>query len=273
MRYIRKQEPQKPIVVDAWKWDETRKMFDELTHQGLPFRSYNSHSDTPERIVNFTIRLDRGYLIEPGDWILHVHLPKEDGGSFWEVESAEEFKLNHDPITNETHSFDHPDSPYVLPVEGMRCEQCGLPEGHAFAGSVCSVQGDYQTKGYLYSLPNRSSWTYPIESQARAFPVAGTVEPLKPKTNEEIMRDFLRLFRPNVKAVNVEWVIWMLCYIEHARTIGAQVKIDHLKAEIRMSHWDMEPPIGAARYFHCKSCGVEHEICSDGSYYVVASRP
>jgi len=57
----------KPVVIDAWKWDETEEMLKDLRFQGLKWASNEGHRDRPGWVGKLRIMT---LLVDPGDWII-----------------------------------------------------------------------------------------------------------------------------------------------------------------------------------------------------------
>ena len=58
----------KPVVIDAWKWDESKALLDEI---GAPMMSCSGHKDTPGVCHNLRIKTLEGTMhVEPGDFII-----------------------------------------------------------------------------------------------------------------------------------------------------------------------------------------------------------
>ena len=58
----------RPVVIDAWRWDESRATLDAT---GCHCSSHWSHRDRPDLCRDLCIRTLQGTLrVEPGDWII-----------------------------------------------------------------------------------------------------------------------------------------------------------------------------------------------------------
>lgn len=64
----------KPVIIDAWKWDETEEMLRELKFQGMNWMGNEGHRDRPGWVGNLRIRtLESGggsFTVDPGDYII-----------------------------------------------------------------------------------------------------------------------------------------------------------------------------------------------------------
>ena len=61
----------KPVVIDAWKWDETEDMLRELKFMGMKWCSSIGHRDRPGWIGNLRIGTLEGAMeAGAGDWII-----------------------------------------------------------------------------------------------------------------------------------------------------------------------------------------------------------
>jgi hypothetical protein len=60
----------KPVVIDAWLWDETKETYAMLIDAGMPSCSYNSHV-TENYVRNLRLPTREGTMsVEKGDWII-----------------------------------------------------------------------------------------------------------------------------------------------------------------------------------------------------------
>lgn len=64
----------KPVVIDAWEWDETQAMLDHLRFEGMPWAGNIGHRDRPGWVGELRIKtLESGggsFCVDPGDWII-----------------------------------------------------------------------------------------------------------------------------------------------------------------------------------------------------------
>ena len=61
----------KPVVIDAVKWDESKKTFDLLISMGMISSGHDGHGDRPDEVRNLRIRtLEGSLLASAGDWII-----------------------------------------------------------------------------------------------------------------------------------------------------------------------------------------------------------
>lgn len=64
----------RPVVIDAWLWDETETLLKELRFQGMEWCGNVGHSDRPGWVGKLHIRtLESGkgsFLVSPGDYII-----------------------------------------------------------------------------------------------------------------------------------------------------------------------------------------------------------
>lgn len=60
----------KPIVIQAWLWDQTKATFKILQENGMKFGGYSSH-ETLDYVHHLTIQTLEGTMrAEKGDWII-----------------------------------------------------------------------------------------------------------------------------------------------------------------------------------------------------------
>jgi hypothetical protein len=58
----------KPVVIEAWKWDETRTMFDKI---GCKLMSCSGHAEMPDMMTNLRIETLEGTMhVNKGDFII-----------------------------------------------------------------------------------------------------------------------------------------------------------------------------------------------------------
>ena len=58
----------KPVVIEAWKWDETKSMFEEIGCQSM---SSSGHTERPNEMTNLRIKtLDGTMTVNKGDYII-----------------------------------------------------------------------------------------------------------------------------------------------------------------------------------------------------------
>lgn len=61
----------KPVVIEAWQWNETTTMLRMLEGFGLNYTSHSGHRERPEECQDLRIRtLEGQLLVSPGDWII-----------------------------------------------------------------------------------------------------------------------------------------------------------------------------------------------------------
>ena len=64
----------KPVVIEAWLWNESSKMLAELKFQGMEWCGNIGHRDRPGWIGDLRIKtLESGggsFVVSPGDWII-----------------------------------------------------------------------------------------------------------------------------------------------------------------------------------------------------------
>ena len=61
----------KPVVIEAWRWDETRTTLIALECVGMRWAGYDSHRDRYEEVRNLRISTLEGAMrADPGDWII-----------------------------------------------------------------------------------------------------------------------------------------------------------------------------------------------------------
>jgi len=64
----------KPVVIDAWEWDETEAMLKHLIFEGMPWAGNIGHRDRPGWIGELRIKtLESGggsFLVDRGDYII-----------------------------------------------------------------------------------------------------------------------------------------------------------------------------------------------------------
>ena len=61
----------KPVVIDAWQWDESLKTRDMLVSKGMKWSGHNGHVDHPDLCKNLRISTLEGTMrVEAGDWII-----------------------------------------------------------------------------------------------------------------------------------------------------------------------------------------------------------
>jgi len=61
----------KPVVIDAWLWDETMVTLSEMEAAGLYFYGYAAHRDRPDECTALAIRTPEGSMrADKGDWII-----------------------------------------------------------------------------------------------------------------------------------------------------------------------------------------------------------
>ena len=78
----------KPIVIDAWIWDESQKTLDMI---GCGFMSYSGHASNPDLAQQLRIRTLEGDLcVYKGDYII-----KDIKGEFYPVR-ADKFKETYE---------------------------------------------------------------------------------------------------------------------------------------------------------------------------------
>jgi hypothetical protein len=66
----------KPIVIDAYQWDETKSTLDKA---GCGYMSYNGHSDRPDEVKNLRILACEGIRsVDKGDYII-----QDENGDFF----------------------------------------------------------------------------------------------------------------------------------------------------------------------------------------------
>lgn len=58
----------KPVVIQAWKWDETKEMLDEI---GCRLMACNGHVDRPNEVTSLRINTLEGSMsVNKGDYII-----------------------------------------------------------------------------------------------------------------------------------------------------------------------------------------------------------
>ena len=61
----------KPVVIEAWRWDETTMMREALEARGMRSASHDGHTGRPNECTNLRIRTPEGAMTaSPGDWII-----------------------------------------------------------------------------------------------------------------------------------------------------------------------------------------------------------
>lgn len=64
----------KPVVIDAWVWDETEAMLKELRFMGMPWSGNTGHRDRPGWVGELRIKtLESGggsFHVDRGDYII-----------------------------------------------------------------------------------------------------------------------------------------------------------------------------------------------------------
>lgn len=64
----------KPVVIDAWVWDETETTLKELRFQGMEWCGYEGHRDRPGWVGNLRIKTlesgDGSFRVSIGDYII-----------------------------------------------------------------------------------------------------------------------------------------------------------------------------------------------------------
>jgi hypothetical protein len=62
----------KPVVIDAWQWDECKDTFDLLISMGMKSGGHESHHDYPDEIRRLRVKTLEGtsYIANRGDWII-----------------------------------------------------------------------------------------------------------------------------------------------------------------------------------------------------------
>jgi hypothetical protein len=83
---------ERPVIIDAWLWDETKETFAILEEAGVKYSSYQSHL-TENYVRNLRI-LSLGYTaqVEKGDWVI-----KEIGGKFFPCK-PDVFEARYEPL-------------------------------------------------------------------------------------------------------------------------------------------------------------------------------
>lgn len=64
----------KPVMIEAWCWNETQMLRRELESRGMVTTGHTGHRDRPDECTNMRIRtLESGsgsHVVDPGDWII-----------------------------------------------------------------------------------------------------------------------------------------------------------------------------------------------------------
>lgn len=61
----------KPVVIDAWLWDETHATLNVLQDAGMKPGGHSGHAMRPNECTNLTIRTLEGSMrADKGDWII-----------------------------------------------------------------------------------------------------------------------------------------------------------------------------------------------------------
>ena len=61
----------KPVVIDAWQWNETNTMRFFLQSRGMHSVGYDGHTDRPDECKNLQIAtLEGHHVVSPGDYII-----------------------------------------------------------------------------------------------------------------------------------------------------------------------------------------------------------
>lgn len=64
----------KPVVIEAWQWNETSALLDELKFKGMKWVGNTGHRDRPGWVGELriqTLESGRGsFLVDSGDWII-----------------------------------------------------------------------------------------------------------------------------------------------------------------------------------------------------------
>ena len=64
----------KPVVIDAWQWDETEEMLKDLKFHGMLWTGNEGHRDRPGWVGKLRIKtLESGggsFCVDHGDWII-----------------------------------------------------------------------------------------------------------------------------------------------------------------------------------------------------------
>lgn len=79
----------KPVFINAWQWNETNSMLDEMKACGLKWSGNTGHRDRPDECRNLKIRTNYGSEhVEAGQWVFI----DEDGD--WRIFADEKFAEN-----------------------------------------------------------------------------------------------------------------------------------------------------------------------------------
>lgn len=61
----------KPVVIEAWKWDETETTRKMLVAMGMEAGRWSTHQDRPDECRGLTIiTLEGRHIVSPGDYII-----------------------------------------------------------------------------------------------------------------------------------------------------------------------------------------------------------
>lgn len=61
----------KPVVIDAWQWDETTTMREMLETLGMQTMAHSGHIEHPDKCTGLRIgTLEGTHIVSPGDYII-----------------------------------------------------------------------------------------------------------------------------------------------------------------------------------------------------------
>ncbi len=67
MSFFRK----KPVVIEAWQWDESKKTLEMLRQRGMKWSGHHGHADHPDLCRDLRIKTLEGTMhVSPGDWLI-----------------------------------------------------------------------------------------------------------------------------------------------------------------------------------------------------------
>lgn len=85
----------KPVVIEAWRWDESLATLSMLKTRGMKWSGHRGHRGHPDLCQDLRIKTLEGTLtIELGDWII-----RDGKGEFYQIKD-EIFRETYEKVTD-----------------------------------------------------------------------------------------------------------------------------------------------------------------------------